>query len=137
MGSGEKEMELKQLTTKKGLNASILFPGRYEGLELLGWYNIGSLFVLPSLSESFGAVTNEALLAGMPALVSKHAGSAYLINEKNGNIFSLDEQELSNILLKRLSQIIPINKVTNIRDSLMPFCYQKLMNELCNQINIL
>lgn len=135
VGSGEKEMELKQLTTQKGLNDFILFPGRYEDLELLAWYNIGSLFVLPSSFEPFGAVTNEALLAGMPALISKHAGSTYLINENNGNIFSLNEQKLYTLLIEWIYKIPTTRKITNIRNSLMPFSYKECMDKLCYQIN--
>ena len=132
IGSGEKETELKQLVKNKKLNNSVLFPGRYEDIELFAWYNIGSLFVLPSTFEPFGAVTNEALLSGMPVLISAYAGSTYLINENNGNIFSLNKEELSSLLLKYLSKIPPIKKEVQIRDSLMPFTYNKYMTELCN-----
>lgn len=137
VGSGEKETELKQLVKDKKLNDSVLFPGRYEDIELSAWYNIGSLFVLPSTFEPFGAVANEALLSGMPVLVSACVGSTYLVNENNGNIFSLNEEELSSLLLKHLSKRLPIKKEVEIRDSLMPFTYNKYMTELRNLLKSL
>ena len=56
--------------------------------------------MLPSHLEPFGAVTNEALLAGCYALVSNKAGSSCLIEDGvNGFTFSpKDEKRLSSLM---------------------------------------
>ncbi|MGN0048186.1 MAG: glycosyltransferase family 4 protein [Bacteroides sp.] len=76
---------------------SIHCVGRMEGDELYAWYNIAQVFVLPSLLEPFGAVTNEALLGGCFALISNRAGSQCLVKDcVNGYIINPeDEQSLS------------------------------------------
>lgn len=84
VGSGEEKERLQQLADAS--NKSIIFAGHYEGEELKAWYNISDVLVLPSYKEAFGAVTNEALIAGNYCLVSKLAGSACLINKNNGKI---------------------------------------------------
>lgn len=79
IGRGECEEELKLLD--KQLNTDIIFTGFKQGEELYAWYNIADVFVLPSTQEAFGAVTNEALIAGCFCLVSDKAGSNTLIED--------------------------------------------------------
>lgn len=107
IGSGECDEELKLLD--KRLNTNIIFTGFRQGEELYAWYNIADVFVLPSTQEPFGAVTNEALIAGCFSLVSDKAGSntlieagynGYVVNTKNKSDFILK----LGISLKKLSK---------------------------------
>ena len=82
VGSGEEKERLQELAQKTG--KEIIFAGHYEGEELKAWYNISDVMVLPSHKEAFGAVTNEALIAGNYCIVSEAAGSSCLINKNNG-----------------------------------------------------
>lgn len=79
-----------------------IFVGRKEDQELLAFYNIADVFILPSKIERFGAVTNEALLAGCFSLISTYCGSKCLINEgTNGYVFNPDDKEaLSQSIIK-------------------------------------
>lgn len=135
VGNGPEEEELRNMALKANIEKQVIFPGRFDGTELIAWYNIGSLLVLPSYSEAFGAVTNEALLAGMPALVSEKAGSSCLIDETNGAIFSLNKGCLASLLKEKLSvcQGVEVEKI-NLRPSLMPYSYAEQMNALINWI---
>lgn len=63
------------------LNVNVEFVGRKNGVDLTAWYCCADVFVLPSIMEAFGAVTNEALLGGCNCVISKLAGSACLIKE--------------------------------------------------------
>ena len=100
VGDGPKREDWEALARE--LKANVLFVGRLEGDALNVWYNVADIFVLPSYQEAFGAVTNEALLAGCYALVSNKAGSSCLIEEGvNGYTFSsMDVDELSNCMVK-------------------------------------
>ena len=78
---------LKETLEKEArdLNVNVEFVGRKNGVDLTAWYCCADVFVLPSVIEPFGAVTNEALLGGCNCVISKIAGSACLIKEgENG-----------------------------------------------------
>lgn len=66
----------------------MIFVGKKQGDDLYSYYNIGQIFVLPSYYERFGAVVNEALLAGCYTLCSSAAGASCLVSSlENGAIF--------------------------------------------------
>lgn len=76
VGDGDKKNELKNLVLNLNIQDYVLFTGRYENEELYAWYKIADYFILPSTSETFGAVVNEALIAGLPVLCSNLAGAS-------------------------------------------------------------
>lgn len=95
VGEGKEIHALREIVEEKQLEGKVIFPGRYEGQELNAWYLCASGFVLPSLSETFGAVVNEALIFGLKVLCSQYAGASCLIESSNGVIFnSLDENDV-------------------------------------------
>ena len=125
IGSGEEEKSLKQQAKK--INREIIFTGRLEGDELIAWYNVGDVFVLLSTQEAFGAVTNEALLAGNYVIVSEKAGSNCLV-EENVNGFIVDPYNIdmiSQAIEKLLSRIISKNDILSIRPNLMRILFQE------------
>ena len=84
VGDGPEKEKLQKIAAG---NPAVIFTGRLEGDELYAWYNVGQVFTLPSYQEPFGAVTNEALVAGCKVLISKDAGSNCLVKDgKNGYI---------------------------------------------------
>lgn len=89
VGEGDEMQNLKQEVVQKKLEKNIIFTGKKQGHELVALYNLGQIFILPSQYEPFGAVVNEALLAGCFTLCSTAAGSSDLIEEeRNGLLFS-------------------------------------------------
>ncbi|MAU40114.1 MAG: alpha-mannosyltransferase [Kordiimonas sp.] len=44
----------------------VIFPGAKQGKELIDYYNLGDVFVFPSLTDTFGLVMLEALACGLP-----------------------------------------------------------------------
>ncbi len=137
VGDGEEKERLVALTKEFKISKKVFFVGRYEDLELLAWYNIGSVFVLPSHYEPFGAVINEALLAGCKVICSSKAGSSTLVNEhKNGKIY--DPNDVS-LLTRLIFQMIGESKVLTekviIKESLMLDDFDKNVISLVNFIN--
>lgn len=99
VGDGE---ERDNLMKEAGGDARVVFTGRLEGESLYAWYDVADVFILPSYQESFGAVTNEALIMGCYCLVSNLAGSSCLIEKDvNGSTFDpYDTNALSDLLLQ-------------------------------------
>lgn len=96
VGDGPEKEKLEKIAAG---NPAVIFTGRIEGDELYAWYNVGQVFTLPSYKEAFGAVTNEALVAGCKVLISKDAGSNCLVRDgKNGYI--IDSHHEANFIEK-------------------------------------
>lgn len=137
IGSGILQTELENLVEKHNLKNKVLFLGKLEGQELYPWYLIGQIFVLPSVFEPFGAVVNEALLAGQFVFCSKDAGSSELINCKNGMIINPnDVVTLSEHINKVLDLTRNLSLSTfTIRPSLMNYDFGDVKKSLEDLLN--
>lgn len=62
-----------------------IFAGMRHGEDLAGHYASGDLFIFPSLTETYGNVTAEALASGLPVLAYDYAAASQLLsNGVNG-----------------------------------------------------
>jgi glycosyltransferase involved in cell wall biosynthesis len=64
-----------------GLPDGVEAVGPRTGAELVREYAEADVFVLPSVEDGFGLVTLEAMNAGLPVIVSDHAGSAEVVRD--------------------------------------------------------
>lgn len=137
VGSGADENLLREKALY--LNLDVIFPGRIEGEELNAWYNIADVFVLPSIFEPFGAVTNEALLAGCFSIVSTKAGSNCLINEGyNGYTFNPLLQNSLIDTIKQCQRCVPVHgERIVLKKNLMQEKYSELMDNLIGKLQSL
>ena len=136
VGDGTERAALEQLA--HDLGEDVIFTGRLEGLTLYAWYNVADCFVLPSTQEAFGAVTNEALVAGCKCLVSKLAGSQCLIeNEKNGYTFDPHDEDELKERIQKMAGIIVAHGLDVLRKSEMACGYEELMGKLVHSIDSL
>jgi glycosyltransferase involved in cell wall biosynthesis len=91
-GSGPLKDELRDLA--RDLEVPVDFRGFVNGQPLGELYAGADLFVLPSSSETWGLVVNEAMHAGLPVFVSDHVGSQPLIEPSvNGEVFPCGQAE--------------------------------------------
>jgi len=137
VGAGPERRPLEHLVETRRLNEKVRFVGRFEGSNLLAWYHIGQVLVLASRSEKYGAVVNEALLAGMPVICSTRAGAAELIRGgRNGSTFNpYDIAALQNHLETTLDEIKPLEPADiYVRDSLMPVSFGAAVQEFVNVV---
>ncbi|MBP6196294.1 MAG: glycosyltransferase family 4 protein [Fermentimonas sp.] len=112
IGEGSELEKIKSIVEDEKIDNKVLFPGKYQFDELYAWYASSSGFVLPSLSETFGAVVNEALVFGLSVFCSKYAGASSLIDSNNGITFNpLDEEDTLKNLELFYNQIKPVNEV--------------------------
>lgn len=134
IGSGNIEGELKELAAKYD---NIYVVGRFEGEELYAWYNVGQVFTLPSLLEPFGAVTNEALVAGCQCLISRNAGSNCLIkNGVNGYVIDpKDEDGFIHYLNILMDDVSPISLPLLVKPTMMISTFKEEVIKLFNKID--
>jgi len=101
---------------------------------LYAWYNLASVFILASYKEPFGAVTNEALIAGCRVVVSERAGSSCLVSITNGEIINpMDVKGMSEAIDRQMhSSKIP--KLNCPRKNLMPVSYKTVMNKFVEKM---
>lgn len=124
-------VEMPSLKEEAKNNSSIIFTGMLEGEDLFAWYNIADVHVLASYQEAFGAVTNEALIAGCYSVVSKKAGSQCLVkNGVNGFIVNPESiDDISDGIIKAFGQIGEKNEV-RLRSSKMLFTFDECFSNL-------
>lgn len=75
VGSGPEEARLKALCEAFRLKRVTWIPF-LQPAELTSWYQASDVLVLPSRSEPWGFVVNEAMASGLPVVVSEAVGSA-------------------------------------------------------------
>jgi glycosyltransferase involved in cell wall biosynthesis len=92
VGSGSLEPQLKAAAALRPDLAEATFHGFAKQSELPGLYRSARLFLFPTLYDVWGVVGNEACAAGLPVLISPHAGIAgeLVMNFENGFICNLD-----------------------------------------------
>ena len=133
VGEGPEMLSLKSLA--RYLNIQVLFTGRLEGNALYAWYLLADVFVLASYKEAFGAVTNEALLAGCYALISQNAGSSCLI-EKGVNGFTFQPMDVEELAqrMQEVLQLPRVGEVNGLRESQMKISYQQCIQRLITHL---
>ncbi|HWT34840.1 MAG TPA: glycosyltransferase family 4 protein [Paraburkholderia sp.] len=103
VGTGPLERELRRRVTDLGLDGAITFVGSLQDEPLSREYYGATCMVLPSRSEPWGLVVNEALAHGCPVVVSESCGCVpELVHEgESGYAFTAgDVAGLQRTLLK-------------------------------------
>ncbi|MGB4623509.1 MAG: glycosyltransferase family 4 protein, partial [Candidatus Methanoculleus thermohydrogenotrophicum] len=75
VGSGKLRSSLERQIHSLGLEDHVVLAGGKPHDEIPLWMNACDLFVLPSLSESFGVVQVEAMACGKPVVATRNGGS--------------------------------------------------------------
>jgi len=88
VGDGPLRAVLEERARSRGLR-DVLFPGFRNQSELPEWYAAADLLVVPSESETWGLVINEAMCFGLPVIVSDRVGAGLdLVRDgENGFVF--------------------------------------------------
>lgn len=134
VGDGPLQEELALQAASCASNNRIHFIGKVEGDRLWEYYALADLCILPSTREAFGAVVNEALIAGVPCVVSEVAGGTSLLNETNGASFNPTYSDaLYNALSLQLSRLNDAPALT--RPSLVPESFHTYTDRLIAFLN--
>jgi glycosyltransferase involved in cell wall biosynthesis len=108
-GSGPLEAELRERAASLGITSRVFFPGFLQYDALPAWYAHAGAFILPSTSDQWGLVVNEAMASGLPVLVSSRCGCAPDLVAEGRNGFTWDPADAAALtgLLERVSRLHP------------------------------
>ena len=108
-----------------------VFTGMLAGDELLAWYNLIDIMVLPSTQEAYGAVTGEALMAGAKVVVSRKAGSSSLVQEGvNGYVVDPNDLHAMTERIDTLLKQVPEGRPLSLRENLLPCSFEASISAL-------
>ena len=125
---GKVEKICKDLILETGASDYIHMAGHHEGKNLLAYFAVAQTLVLSSVYEPFGAVVNEALLAGEYVMVSSNAGAASLVTPENGEVIDVEHSFID--FAKMIERLEPVGEKVALRDNLMPYTYDGKMKDL-------
>lgn len=107
VGFGPLEGRLKNMAKK-----NTHFLGAIDNKDLYKYYRSSDVFVLPSLSEPWGLVVEEALNNGVPVMLSNRVGCHEdLCANGEGVVFKVDEEDFE----KNLKVITDIDRYNKMR----------------------
>ncbi|OIQ05082.1 MAG: glycosyltransferase family 4 protein [Candidatus Altarchaeum sp. CG_4_8_14_3_um_filter_33_2054] len=106
VGSGQLKSKLQKSINNLHIDDYVKLVGAKPHNEIPLWMNACDLFVLPSLSESFGVVQIEAMACGKPVVATRNGGSEEII--VNENLGYLVEPKNPDELAKKI--LLALNK---------------------------
>ena len=106
VGGGDDFERIKNLVKELGLEHKVVMPGPVKDEEMIDYYNVADVFVLPSKREGFPAIVLlEALACGKPIIGGSQGEESEerIFNNKLGYIIDPDnKQELRDAIVKSL-----------------------------------
>jgi glycosyltransferase involved in cell wall biosynthesis len=105
VGNGPQEAYLKQLLLDLSIK-TVEFIDAVDNKTLPAYFKSSDAFILPSLSETWGLVVNEAMAAGLPVLLSGRINAAHDLLQEGINGFGFDPVNVNaiyNTILKYIN----------------------------------
>ncbi len=134
-GGGKEKDKLLKLTKKLKLQNRVFFTGKRGREEILNLMEKTSVFILPSLKETFGMVYLEAMAKGSIVICSKNSGMAGFIKHGyNGFLVKPSVKGIKNIIDKIKTLKNPETIMDNALDTALSMERLKMSE---NYINII
>ncbi len=96
-GAGPLEDALRAQAAEAGLGARVCFPGFLQYPDLPACYGLAGALILPSRSDQWGLVVNEAMAAGLPVVVSSQCGCAPDLVREGENGFTFESRDVAGL----------------------------------------
>jgi len=92
VGEGASRELLHNLASSLGIASRIVWSGKMDGASVQSRIGNADVFILPSREDGWGAVVNEALMAGVPVICSSACGASELIRHPwLGSVFRVND----------------------------------------------
>ena len=114
LGDGQLREDIKSFIKENKLEDNILLPGFIQHDDIVKYFIASDVFILPSLSEPWGLVVNEAMLCRLPVIVSTKCGCQPELVKEGLNGFSFDpnnEQYLATVMQEFVDGNFNINSM--------------------------
>ncbi len=98
----------KQLAKEVGIISDVIFTGQVNKEKMTRIYLAGDLYVMLSKFDTFGMVVLEAMVAGLPVIISSNVGAKDLVQEGT-NGFIVGNTSDSDYIAARISQLLDEN----------------------------
>lgn len=112
------ELKSLKVTNQKikdfGLEDQILRPGWLEEDDLVGFYNLATLYIQPSLYEGFGFPILQAFACGCPVISSNGGALPEVVGEAGIFFDPRDQDKLVNILTEVLNDKTILQKLSKL-----------------------
>lgn len=96
VGDGPARAEL-QKEASLVTTGTIKFPGFVQREELPAYYALAEMFVLPTYTDTWGLVVNEAMACGVAVIVSRIAGCATDLIQEEWNGLLIEPRDVSSL----------------------------------------
>ncbi len=131
VGSGPELEDYQSATAASGLADSVTFHGPKTKREIAALLREADLFVLPSLCETFSVATAEAMMAGVPALVTRCGGPELLVSDSEGMVVPPNDAEaLASGIGEMLERLGSYDRTGIARRAEQRFGYQAVAAQL-------
>lgn len=134
VGDGPERVPLEDFVIKNELTQRVQFTGGVGWQTVPDYLAHADVLILPSFSEPWGLVVNEALVCGMPVIVSDKCGCAEDLVKagENGFLFDpTDQQALMDAMQFYGSQPAEINQHGAVSEKIiLPFSPVRVANEM-------
>lgn len=123
VGYGPLEFELKALACN-----NIKFLGKIDNERLTEIYQSNDVFILPSKSEPWGLVVEEALYNGLPVILSNKVGchTEIIQNGKQGYVYEVESDE---DLKTKIDEVINLENYLRIKSNIKKLNFEKIKEE--------
>jgi glycosyltransferase involved in cell wall biosynthesis len=138
LGEGDQKADLQQFCNQNKVQ-NVSFLAGVPWHDVPDYLALADVFVLPSVSEPWGLVVNEAMLCGLPVLVSKNCGCVEDLVKDGDNGFCFDPFQVEDLVEKMRFFVENTDKVTLMGTAsqrlVAPFDTQKVASEMLDGIS--
>lgn len=94
VGGGPWLEGLRELAEEKGCSDSVIFTDYRPREELVHFYHMAKIFTFPSVTETQGLVTVEAMMTGLPVVAIGEMGTIDVMRGDNGGFMVPNDTEI-------------------------------------------
>ena len=104
VGDGPLGDSLKEQAARLGIAERVRFAGLVKYSRLAEFYAASDVLLFPSEHEPYGLPVNEAMICGIPAIVSDRVGAGYDLveNGKTGYMYTCGDVGALEAILRRV-----------------------------------
>jgi len=133
VGGGRLKNKLIQMVKRLGISNLVRFTGFVNNAELIEYFQMSDLFILPTkYIEHFGLVTIEALATGMPVLGTPVGGTVEILNkfDKEFIFKGTDSESIKQGIINFLDRYKDLNLRNKCRDfAIREYALEKVINQ--------